>query len=162
MKIDAEWRERESRLQFDEPQSEHSEQECISTGSVERRRKEFDCTCGKSSMDEMQQNVKIMQDALGGCEDSEDAVEKLDEIETYYTVFALEDMPNLQRQDPKLAGIITCLSTGDLPVSDKSARQIVMIADQFTVEDDILWYFYSPKSRHKKRKLIPIKQLCIP
>ena len=37
-----------------------------------------------------------------------------------------------------------------------------MIADQFALVDNVLWHFYSPKSRHTKRKLFPTKQLCIP
>ena len=39
--------------------------------------------------------------------------------------------------------------------------KIVMIADQFALVDNVLWHFYSPKSRHTKRKLLPTKQLCI-
>ena len=55
-------------------------------------------------------------------------------------------MPVLQKQDPDLAEIINYLFAGDLPISDKSARKIVMIADQFALVDNVLWHFYSPKS----------------
>ena len=47
----------------------------------------------------------------------------------------------MQRQDPELAEIITYLSTGDLPMSDKAARKILMIEDQFTLDDGVLWHF---------------------
>ena len=62
----------------------------------------------------------------------------------------------MQRQDPELAEIITYLSTGDLPMSDKAARNILMIEDQFTLDDGVLWHFIAPKSRHAKRSLIPL------
>ena len=71
-------------------------------------------------------------------------------------------MPVLQKQDPELAEINNYLGTGDLPISYKSARKIVMIADQFALVDNVLWHFYSPVSRQTKRRRIPTKQLCIP
>lgn len=66
------------------------------------------------------------------------------------------------KQDPEQAEIITHLSTGELIISDKSARKVVMVADRFTLDDGVLWYFYCPISRHGKRRLIPLRQLCIP
>ena len=71
-------------------------------------------------------------------------------------------MPVLQNQDPEFAQIINYFRTENLPFSDKSARKIVVIADQFALDDNVLSHFYSPKSRHRKMRLIPIKQLCIP
>ena len=65
-------------------------------------------------------------------------------------------MPLMQRQDPELAEIITYLSTGDLPASDKAARKLLMIEDQLTLADGVLWHFFAPKSRHAKRSLLPI------
>ena len=44
----------------------------------------------------------------------------------------------LQKQDPELAEIINYLGAGVLPISDKSARKIVMIADQFALIDNVL------------------------
>ena len=58
--------------------------------------------------------------------------------------------------------MITYLSTGDLPISDRSARKMWMLADQFTLDGGVLWHFFVPKSRHGKRKLLTLKQLCIP
>ena len=68
----------------------------------------------------------------------------------------------MQRQDPKLAEIITYLSTGDLPMSDKAARKILMIEDQFTLDDGVLSHFFAPKSRHAKRSIIRLRKLCVP
>ena len=67
-------------------------------------------------------------------------------------------MPFLQKEDPDLAGMITYLSTGDLPISDRSARTILMLADQFTLDGGVLWHFLFLNDR---RKLLPLKQLCI-
>ena len=105
---------------------------------------------------------KDIRDILGGYEDAED-VEKEREVEDiFYSGFALEDMPLMQRQDPELAEIISYLSTGDLPMTDKAARKILMIEDQFMLDDGVLWHFCAPKSRHAKRSLIPLRQLCVP
>ena len=56
--------------------------------------------------------------------------------------------------------MITHLSTGDLPISERSARKILMLAD-YTGWWCSLAFFY-PKSRHGRRKLLPLKQLYIP
>ena len=69
---------------------------------------------------------------------SEDVNERIENNQYFYSVFASEDMPNLQRQSPELAEIIPYLNTGDLPVSDKCATKIIVIADQFTVHDGII------------------------
>ena len=71
-------------------------------------------------------------------------------------------MSLMQRQDPELAEIITYLSTGDLPASDKAARKILMIEYQFTLDDGVLWHSFAPKSRHAKRSLLSLRQLCVP
>ena len=102
-----------------------------------------------------------MQKVLGGYE-RENGDERLAEIESFYSLFSLEDMPVLQTQNTELAEINNYLNTGKLPISDKSARKIVVIPDQFTQVDNVVWHFYSLMSRHRKRRLIPIKQLCIP
>ena len=78
------------------------------------------------------------------------------------SICALEDLPLMQMQDPELAEMITYLSIGDLPRSDKAARKILLIEDQFTMNDGVLWHFFAPKSRHAKRNLIPLRQLCVP
>ena len=100
--------------------------------------------------------------SLWGYNDTEGENAEMDESESFYSVCALEDMPNLQKQDPEFAELVIYLSTGDLPVSDKSARKIVMIMYQLTVEGDILWHFYLPRARHKRIKLLPVKEFCVP
>ena len=78
-----------------------------------------------------------MQEVFIGYEE-ENGDERVGEIESFNYVFALEDMPVLEKQDPELAEIINYLGEGDLPISDKSSRKIVLIADQFALVDNIL------------------------
>ena len=47
-------------------------------------------------------------------------------------------------------------------MSDKAERKILIIEDQFTLDDRVLWHFFAPKSRHAKRSLLPLQQLCVP
>ena len=75
----------------------------------------------------MQQEFRTLQDVFIGYEE-ENEDERLGEFESFNYVFALEDMPVLQKQDPELAEIINYLGEGVLPISDKSSRKIVMIA----------------------------------
>ena len=102
------------------------------------------------------QDWKDILDTVSGYNVAEDVEKEIEEKDTFYSVFALEDMPLMQRQDPKLAEIITYLSTGDLPMSDKAERKILMMEDQFTLHDGVLWHLFSPKSRHTKRRIIPL------
>ena len=50
--------------------------------------------------------------------EEENGDERLGEIESFNYVFALEDMPCLQKQDPELAEIVNYLGAGHLPLSD--------------------------------------------
>ena len=99
---------------------------------------------------------KDIRDIVGRYEDAEDVEKEREEEDILYSVSALEDMPLMQRQDPELAEIITYLSTGDLSMSDKAARKILMIEDQLTLDDGVHWHFFAPKSRQAKRSLIPL------
>ena len=62
-------------------------------------------------IDNTQQPFRTMQEVVGGYED-ENGDERLGEIESFYSVFALEDMPVPQKQGPELAEIINYLGTG--------------------------------------------------
>ena len=90
-------------------------------------------------IDKTQQEFRTMQEVSSGYEE-ENGDERLGEIESFNYVFVL-DMPVVQKQDPELAEIINYLGAGDLPISDESARKIVMIAAQFARVDNVLWHF---------------------
>ena len=80
------------------------------------------------------QGWKDILDTVSGYKAAVDVEKDIEEEEdTFYSVFLLEDMPLMQRQDPELAKIITYLSTGDLPMSDKDARKILY--DERSVHD---------------------------
>ena len=64
-------------------------------------------------------------DTVGRYDDTENDEEEIHEGDNFHSVFALEDMPFLQKEDPDLAGIIRNLSTGDLPISDRLARKML-------------------------------------
>ena len=84
-----------------------------------------------------------IRDIVGGYEDAEDVEKEREKENTFYSVFALEDMLLMQRQDQELAEIITYLSTGDLLMSDKATRKILMMEDQITMDNGVLWHFVS-------------------
>ena len=84
------------------------------------------------------QDWKDIQDTVSGYKVAEDVDKEIEEEDIFYSVFALKDMPLMHRHDPELAEIITYLSTGDLPMSDKAERKILMMEDQFTLDDGVL------------------------
>ena len=81
-------------------------------------------------------------DTVGGYDATNNEEEEIHEGVSFNSVFALEDMPFLQKEGPDLVGMITYLSTGDLSISDRSARTILMLADQFTLDGGVLWHFF--------------------
>ena len=88
--------------------------------------------------------------AESGKQDNEAIEKEGEEEDIFCSVFSLEDMPLIQSQDPELAEIITYLSTGDLPMSDKAARKILMIEDQFTLDDGVLWHLLLNQDTQKE------------
>ena len=62
-------------------------------------------------------------DTVGGYDVTENEEEDIHEGDIFNSVFALEDMPLLQKEDPDLAEVFTYLSTGNLLISDRSAKQ---------------------------------------
>ena len=92
-------------------------------------------------------------DTVDEYEDTEEVGKEIEETDIYHLVCALEDMPLMGRKDPELSAIITYLSPGDLPASDKAAWKILIIGDQFTLDEGVLWHFFAPISRHAKRSL---------
>ena len=55
---------------------------------------------------------------VGGYESTENEEEEIDQGDIFHSVFALEDMPLLQKENPDLSKMITYLRTGDLPISE--------------------------------------------
>ena len=51
-----------------------------------------------------------------------------------------DSLASMQHRDPELAPLIVFLETGTLPPRDQDARQIVLASEQFTLEEDVLYY----------------------
>ena len=60
--------------------------------------------------------------------------------------FRSEPLSRRQREDPHLRQIITYLESGDLPDEEKRAREIVLGASQFTLDDEVLYKFNPDKT----------------
>ena len=50
-----------------------------------------------------------------------------------------EDLPAMQRSEPKLMVVITYLETGGLPEDEKLAIQVALTRSQYVIEDDVLY-----------------------
>ena len=74
---------------------------------------------------------------------SEGDEESDEEINNFSPVLTLEDMQYLQRADPQLNEIIIYLQSGQLPVARRTARLIALTADQYTLQDNILYHFFN-------------------
>src|SRR5208282_1589517 len=77
-------------------------------------------------------------------------------------VFALDDIGKAQRESPELSDMFTYLETGDLPSCDKTARQIVIESDQYTLDDGVLYHIYQPRQKNVQRVRKLIRQTVIP
>lgn len=65
-----------------------------------------------------------------------------------------------QRRCPDVAPIIEYLDNGKLPEEDSSARHIVMTANEYVLHDDILYYYFQPRSKNSSKSII--SQLVVP
>ena len=75
--------------------------------------------------------------------------ERLDEHQQYpqsAEALRLRGYAAFTERGPNLAGIIAYVSTGDLRVSDRSARKVLLLTDQFTLDSGVHWHFFVPKS----------------
>ena len=72
----------------------------------------------------MRTEIGDIFDTVGRYEVAQNAMEEIHEGDIFNSVFALEDMPFLQKEDPEVAEMITYLSTDNLHISDRSARTI--------------------------------------
>ena len=65
----------------------------------------------------------------------------------------------LQHQDATLADLIAYLKSEELPANNKLARSLLLIVDDFFLEDDILYHLWTPSGR---KKTGPFVQLVVP
>ena len=85
------------------------------------------------------------------------AVTNLDQIEV-----VADDIGKLQRECADFKDLIAYLETGTLPPDDKLARKIVFTAEQYIIEDNVLYYLLAP-TRKRLEKVAGLKgQLAVP
>ena len=71
-------------------------------------------------------------------------------------------MSDLQHNDVDYKLILRYLESGELPVDDKLARQIVFESEQFILEHDILYHIFHPRTKRLDQVSPVVKQLCVP
>ena len=75
---------------------------------------------------------------IGNSADCNEHIEESENKAINVLVYALVDLASMQKQDPELYEIITYLNTGDLQKSDRASRKILLMQDQFTIDDGVL------------------------
>ena len=78
--------------------------------------------------------------------------------------FELANMPDLQSKDPALAPLIKYLQSGDLPGNSSDDRNISSIADQYTLQDNVLYHLYSPSTPYRRQETrcqLVVSRSCI-
>ena len=74
-----------------------------------------------------------------------------------------EQMAKLQRESDDLKPVIDYLESGDLPDDSKSARRIILDADQWFLDDNkVLYHIYQPRLKNKHKLTEVMLQLATP
>ena len=74
----------------------------------------------------------------------------------------LVDLAAQQKQCIDFKSIIDYLTDGSLPDDDKVARKTIMQAEQYVIDDGLLYHLYSPRVKNMNKARPVIKQLAIP
>ena len=93
------------------------------------------------------------------------APEKYTEGASCNVVLAAEPITNiaeLQRECPDFKSIIQYLVTDELPQNDVQARKTALSADQFCMENGVLYHLSQPRGKKGKSLTAVTKQLCLP
>ena len=80
-------------------------------------------------------------------------------------VLAVEPITNiaeLQRECTDFKHMIHYLVTDELPDNEVQARKIALSADQFCLENGVLYHLYQPRGKKGKSLTAVTKQLCLP
>ena len=72
------------------------------------------------------------------------------------------DIQTLQRKCPDLIPFFQYLEDGVLPQDDKAARKLVFEAEQFVIDNGVLYHIFHPRSKRIDQVKPVIKQLCLP
>ena len=66
--------------------------------------------------------------------------------------FELANMAALQSKEQALAHLVKYLQTGELPGNSSDDRKIVSKADQYVLQDGILYHLYSPTTPYRRKE----------
>jgi transposase InsO family protein len=77
-------------------------------------------------------------------------------------ILVLDDMADLQRQSPDLLPMVDFLASGTLPDNAKQAKRLVLDADNYFLEQGILYHLFTPRTRNLSRPSVVIRQLVVP
>ena len=66
--------------------------------------------------------------------------------------FELANMPELQSKDPDLAQLVNYLQTGKLPGNSSDDRKVLAKADQYVLQDGILYHLFSPSTPYRRQE----------
>lgn len=81
-------------------------------------------------------------------------------VEPPANFFDTADIAEQQRLCPEVSTIIKYMEQGILPDDDVEARKLIFMANEYTLHDNILYHYYTPRSRKASKAVIC--QLVIP
>jgi len=74
----------------------------------------------------------------------------------------LEDVRKNISDCPDFSTIFSYLKTKMLPQDDDLARKIMLEAENYVIQDDLLYHLFTPRAKKIERAFAIVKQLCIP
>ena len=66
--------------------------------------------------------------------------------------FEFANIKELQNKDQSIAQLVTYLQTGELPGNFSDDRKLVSKADQYVLQDGILYHLYSPTTPYRRKE----------
>ena len=68
----------------------------------------------------------------------------------------------LQHESRDLQPILNWLEDGNLPETDKEARQVILQSENFQIVDGLLYHLHYPRTKRLNKIKPVIQQLCVP
>ena len=66
--------------------------------------------------------------------------------------FEFANIKELQNKDQSIAQLVTYLQTGELPGNSSDDRKLISKADQYVLQDGILYHLYSPTTPYRRQE----------
>ena len=78
------------------------------------------------------------------------------------TIPSLDEIRIAYEACPDFGPMVRYLANGELPADDQLARRITLTAEDYVLEDDILYHLFAPRTRNIGRAHAVVRQLAIP